>query len=188
VTTEAEAREAVRRGAASVCVQGPEAGGHRGAWDPDAAPADVPLEDLLRAVGAWTEVPVIAAGGLTDPAAVDTVLRLGAVAGQVGTALLLADEAETSPVHRSALTDPACPGTEVTRAFTGRWARGLANRFIAEHADAPPGYPHLHHLTAPLRAAAVATGDGEVANLWAGTGYARVRSGPTSEIIRSLVP
>ena len=78
--------------------------------------------------------------------------------------------------------------TELTRAYTGRWARGLANRFIAEHRDAPAAYPQLHHLTAPLRKAAVAAGDAQVAHLWAGTGHALARPGPAAEITRSLTP
>ncbi|WKN48926.1 nitronate monooxygenase [Nocardioides sp. Arc9.136] len=188
VTTPAEAREAVRRGAASLAVQGPAAGGHRGRWDPDAAPDGTPLLDLLAEVVPAVDVPVVAAGGLVDAAGVEAVLRLGAVAGQAGTAYLLADEAGTHPLHRAALTGPEPTGTRVTRAFTGRWARGLANRFMADHADAPAGYPHLHHLTAPLRAAAVAAGDVQVAHLWAGTGYRSARSAPAAEITRALAP
>jgi nitronate monooxygenase len=189
VTTVAEAREAVARGAASLCVQGPEAGGHRGMWDPSALPDETPLLDLVRAVVARVEVPVVAAGGLTDAAGVRAVTRHGAVAAQAGTAYLLADEAGTNPVHRAALTaDSGSTRTQVTRAFTGRWARGLANRFMAEHTDAPAGYPHLYHLTAPLRSAALAAGDTEVAQLWAGTGCHRILSAPAEEITRSLVP
>jgi nitronate monooxygenase len=188
VTTPAEAREAVGRGAASLCVQGPEAGGHRGIWDPDAPPGQLPLLDLLDAIVSEVRVPVVAAGGITDAAGVDAVIRHGAVAAQAGTAYLLADEAGTNAVHRAALADSTFTRTDVTRAFTGRWARGLANRFMAEHVDAPAGYPHIHHLTAPLRAAAVSTGDAQVTHLWAGTGYARVRSAPAADITISLAP
>lgn len=188
VTTDAEALEAEARGAASLCVQGPEAGGHRGTWGPDAVPDQRPLPELLEAVVSSVEVPVIAAGGTIDAAGVDAVLRQGAAAAQAGTAYLLAEEAGTNAVHRIALTDPALARTDVTRAYTGRWARGLANRFMAEHTDAPGGYPHLHHLTAPLRAAAVAAGDPQVAHLWAGTGHAHARRGRAAEITRSLAP
>lgn len=189
VTTVPEARAAVQRGAGSLCVQGPEAGGHRGAWDPGAVPDDhVGLHDLLTAIASCVQIPVIAAGGLSDAAGVDAVLRRGAVAAQVGTALLLADEAGTHPVHRAALVDPTFTRTDTTRAFTGRWARGLGNRFMREHADAPAGYPHLHHLTAPVRAAALAAGDAQAAHLWAGTGYAGIRSAPAREVIHALTP
>ncbi|HET6652495.1 MAG TPA: nitronate monooxygenase [Nocardioides sp.] len=186
VTSVAEGREAVARGAASLSVQGPHAGGHRGTWDQAADPDPTPLHDLVSAVVAVVDVQVVAGGGVYDAAGVTSLTSRGAIAAQVGTAYLLADEAGTNPVHREALADPAFTETAVTRAFTGRWARGLANRFMAEHADAPPGYPHLHHLTAPLRAAAVAAGDKQAAHLWAGTGYAHARTAPAGDITRSL--
>jgi nitronate monooxygenase len=188
VTTVAEARAAQARGAASLAVQGPEAGGHRGTWDLEAEPDPAPLRDLLRAVIAAVDLPVAAGGGVTDAADVSWVLECGAAAAQVGTAYLLADEAGTNPVHRAALVDPTFERTDTTRAYTGRWARGLANRFMAEHPDAPAGYPHLHHLTAPLRRAAVAAADPEVAHLWSGTGHGRARTGPAADITRSLAP
>ncbi|MFL6150966.1 MAG: nitronate monooxygenase [Ornithinibacter sp.] len=189
VTTVFEAREAEQRGTDSLCVQGPEAGGHRGVWAPDAVPDDtVGLADLLAAVTSEVQVPVVAAGGLTDATGVSAVMRGGAVAAQVGTALLLADEAGTHPVHRAALLDRAFTHTERTRAYTGRWARALNNRFMRQHADAPAGYPHVHHLTAPVRAAALAAGDAQTAHLWAGTGYRNIQSAPARQIIRTLTP
>jgi nitronate monooxygenase len=188
VTSVGEAREAVARGAACLSVQGDDAGGHRGTWDLEARPPSTPLVDLVRAVVAAAGVPVVAGGGVTDAADVAAVLRGGAVAAQVGTAYLLADEAGTNDVHRAALRNPAFAATRLTRAYTGRLARGLANRFIDEHPDAPAGYPHLHHVTAPLRAAAVAAGDAQVAHLWAGTGFARAQPAPAAEITRSLAP
>ena len=188
VTTAAEARVAVDRGAASLAVQGPEAGGHRGTWDLDAEPNPAPLLDLLAEVTGAVDVPVAAGGGLASADDVAAVLDRGAVAAQVGTAYLLADEAGTNPVHRAALTDPAFGATRVTRAYTGRWAHGLANRFMDEHADAPAGYPQLHHVTSPLRRAAVAAGDPQVAHMWAGTRHSEARALPAAEITRSLAP
>lgn len=188
ITSVAEAREAAARGAASLAVQGPGAGGHRGVWDQTMPPERTALLDLVAAVVAAVDVPAVAGGGLADAGDVAAVIRLGAVAAQVGTAYLLADEAGTNPVHRAALADPTSAATDLTRAYTGRWARGLSNRFMAEHTDAPAGYPHLHHLTAPLRAAAVAAGDAQVAHLWAGTGHAQARSAPAAEVTRSLSP
>lgn len=188
VTTADEAREAVVRGAQSLVVQGPDAGAHRGTWDLLAEPSTQPLPELVRDVRAAVDVPLVAGGAVMDAAGVEAVLGAGAVAALCGTAYLLADEAGTNPLHRKALTDPAFEVTELTRAYTGRWARGLANRFIAEHRDAPAAYPQLHHLTAPLRKAAVAAGDAQVAHLWAGTGHALARPGPAAEITRSLTP
>ena len=188
VTTVAEAREAVARGAASLAVQGPGAGGHRGCWQLDAVPDQAPLLDLLAAVRAAVDVPLVAGGGIHDAHGSRSVMAAGAAAAQVGTAYLLADEAGTNPTHRAALQDPALAETALTRAYTGRWARGLANDFIRAHQHAPAGYPHLHHVTAPLRKAAAAAGDKQVAHLWAGSGHAHARRAPAAEITRALAP
>ena len=188
VTSVAEARTAVDRGAASLSVQGAGAGGHRGTWDLDEVPDTSPLLDLVSAVVAAVDVPVVAGGGVHDAAGVQSLINCGAAAAQIGTAYLLADEAGTNPTHRAALDDPAFTRTAVTRAYTGRWARGLANRFISDHADAPAGYPHLHHVTSPLRRAAAAAGDSEVAHMWAGTGHTHARAASAADITRALTP
>ena len=131
-------------------------------------------------------LPMVAAGGIVSVEDVGRVLDAGAVAAQVGTGLLCTTEAGTSTPYRQALLDQRYDDTVVTRAFSGRWARGLANRFAREHADAPGGYPHVHHLTRPLRAAATAAGDPDVPNLWAGTGWRHVRAEPAAEVVRRL--
>jgi nitronate monooxygenase len=186
VTSVAEARVAVDHSAASLSIQGPNAGGHRGTWDQEAPPNQTPLLDLVSAVLAVVDVPVVAGGGIHDAAGVQSLRDAGAAAAQIGTAYLLAQEAGTNPTHRAALTDSPFTKTAVTRAYTGRWARGLANRFIATHADAPAGYPHLHHLTSPLRRAAAAAGDMDVAHMWAGTGHFHSRASTAANITLSL--
>ena len=109
----------------------------------------------------------------------------GASAAQVGTAVRLTPEAGPSPAQRAALA--AGGPTALTRAFTGRTARGIANRFLREHsADAPSAYPHVHHLTAPLRAAARERGDAEAINLWAGQAHALAAGVPAGELVRRL--
>ncbi|HEX2285730.1 MAG TPA: nitronate monooxygenase [Mycobacterium sp.] len=187
VTTVAEAQAAVERGVDALVAQGPGAGGHRGTFDPTAQPAEQPLDDLLAAVTGAVELPVVAAGGLVSADDIDRVLRAGAVAAQLGTAFLLADEAGSSPVHRAALQNPGFTETVVTRAFSGRYARGLRNRFIDEHeAEAPFGYPEIHYLTSPLRAASVRAGDPHGVNVWAGTGFREAKAAPVAEIVRTL--
>lgn len=187
VTTPTEARLAVARGVDGVVVQGPAAGGHRGTFDPTAAPSEEPLDALLPRVIADVEVPVVAAGGLMTADDVARVRRAGAVAAQLGTAFLLADEAGSSPVHRKALRDKEFNETTVTKAFSGRYARGLRNCFVDDHdAEAPFGYPEVHYLTSPLRAAAIRAGDPHAVNVWAGTGYGRAVSAPASDIMRAL--
>lgn len=187
VTTVGEARLAVERGVDALVAQGPAAGGHRGTFDPAAQPATQPLGELVAAVTAAVDVPVVAAGGLATREDIDRVSRAGAVAAQFGTAFLLADEAGSSPVHRAALQDRQFTETVVTKAFSGRYARGLRNRFITEHeADAPFGYPEIHYLTSPVRAASVRAGDPHATNVWAGTGLRHCKSAPVTEIIDGL--
>jgi nitronate monooxygenase len=187
VTTLAEAQTAVARGVDAVAAQGPSAGGHRGTFDPGAQPATQPLDELLAEVEAGVDVPVVAAGGLMTADDVARVLAAGAVAAQLGTAFLLSAESGSSPVHRAALQDPRFTETVVTRAFSGRYARGLRNRFIDEHeAEAPFGYPEIHWLTSPLRAASVRAGDPQAVNVWAGTGFRDAKAATVADIMAQL--
>lgn len=188
VTSSYEAGIAVAHGADALVVQGPAAGGHRGTFAPDLRPGDDTLADLLAEIGhAHGDVPLVAAGGLGTAADVAGVLGRGAVAAQVGTALLLADEAGTNPTHRAALTNPEFGNTMVTCAFSGRYARGLENDFTRALDDvAPVGYPEINHMTSPIRAAAVAIDDPHGTSLWAGTAYRSVRPGPAADIVAAL--
>jgi nitronate monooxygenase len=187
VTSVYEVDAAVDCGVDAIAVQGPAAGGHRGTFDPVAEPNTQPLSELLAATVARVSVPVIAAGGLMTADDVNRVIGDGAAAAQLGTAFLLADEAGSSPVHRGALQDPQFAETVVTRCFSGRYARGLRNRFIEDHDGAAPfGYPEIHHMTSPLRAAAVRAGDPHGTNVWAGTGFKKARAASVADIISDL--
>ncbi|BCO36865.1 2-nitropropane dioxygenase [Mycobacterium heckeshornense] len=187
VTSTYEAGVAVAAGADGLVVQGPDAGGHRGTFAPDMNPGTEPLGELLSKIRAAHDVPLIAAGGLGTAEDVAGVLRRGAVAAQVGTALLLADEAGTCSAHRTALQNPQFGRTLVTRAFSGRFARGLENDFTRLLDDvAPLGYPEVNHMTSPIRKAAAAADDPHGINLWAGTAFARARSGPAADIVAAL--
>lgn len=188
VTMADEARTAQDAGADLLCVQGPEAGGHQGSFGDDAE-RTVPLFDLLAEVGRVTSLPMIAAGGLMTGGDVARVLDAGAAAAQCGTAFLRAPESKAKPAHKAVLADPAYAATTVTRAFSGRRARGQVNAFIHAHdAAAPPAYPQLHYATTPLRAAAGKRDDHESLNLWAGTGHLKAEQLPTAEILRRLTP
>ena len=186
VTAPEEAALAAARGADGLCVQGPEAGAHRGTFAASAAPPAVPLHRLLRDVVAVTGLPLIAAGGIMSPSDVSAALAGGAVAVQCGTAFLRCPESGASPLHKAALADPAFTATAVTRAFTGRPARGLVNRFMLDHPDAPVAYPEVHFATRPLRAAAAAAGDTGRMNLWAGEGFRAATTRPAAEIVELL--
>jgi nitronate monooxygenase len=184
VTSPAEAEQAGPAGVDALVVQGGEAGGHQGSFH-DGSEDPFPLLTLLQLVRRVTSLPVVAAGGIATGAAITGVLAAGASAAQIGTALLLAPEAGTADAHRRALCGDR--PTRLTRAFTGRRARGIVNRFMRDHdGAAPAGYPEIHHVTAPIRAAARASGDAEAINLWAGQGYQLTRERPASELVEEL--
>jgi nitronate monooxygenase len=184
VTTAAEARAAQAAGADVLVLQGSEAGGHRGSFD-DEGSEHLGLLALLQVVGGRVEVPVVASGGIATGAAVAAVLAAGARAAQLGTAFLLCPEAGTSPAQRAAVASAA--PTAVTRAFTGRAARGIVNAFMREHdAHAPSAYPEVHHLTAPARAAARRSGDADAFNLWAGQAHDLAVAEPAGDLVRRL--
>ena len=187
VTSAPEAELAAAAGVDMLAVQASVAGGHSGTLTPDQMPDPVPLIDLIAQVTTSVPLPDIAAGGLATPQDVAAVLRAGATAAAVGTVLLRADESGASATHRAALIDPARTETVITRAFTGRPARGLRNRFIDDfETSAPLGYPAIHHLTSPLRKAAAAAGESDLVHLWAGTGYRHAREESTATILTDL--
>jgi nitronate monooxygenase len=185
VTDPAEAVVAERAGADALVAQGTEAGGHRGYFEDSGPRQELGLLALLRLILARSGVPVIAAGGIMDGPGIAAVLCAGASAAQLGTALMLTSEAGTFAAHRVRLAsaDP----TSLTRAFSGRTARGIVNQFMTEHdAHAPRGYPQVHHMTAPIRAAARRAGDPERVNLWAGQAHELAVSAPAEELVREL--
>jgi nitronate monooxygenase len=177
-------RTALAVGPDALVLQGFEAGGHRGSFD-DLASQDLGLLTLLRVVAGLTDVPLIASGGLFDGGGIAAVLVAGAAAAQLGTAFMLCPEAATSPAHRLAIESDA--ETDVTRAFTGRRARGIVNRFMRTHEEAAPSaYPEIHHLTSPLRRAARESGDPDLLHLWAGQAHSRSQAIPASDLIDAL--
>ena len=189
VTSRAEAGLAADRGFDALVVQHGSAGAHSGAFLPAANAGGMPpsTADLIRDVKAAVDLPLIAAGAVSDAAALRAVIDAGAVAAQVGTALLRTDESGARQLHKDALGDDRFTDTTPTRAFTGRYARALVNDFVRDHGDAPEGYPAIHHLTAPIRAAAAAAGDRERLNLWAGKGWRSARTGPVADAVLSLL-
>jgi nitronate monooxygenase len=185
VTRVEEAIEAERAGADALVVQGTEAGGHRGSFVDDDDAAGSGLLALLRVVTAAVPLPLIASGGIADGAGLAAVICAGAVMGQIGTALMLAPEAGTSPAQRAILIDRV--PTRLTRAFSGRLARGMVNRFLLEHSDsAPVAYPEIHHVTSPLRAAARKRDDADAFNLWAGQAHELAQAQPAGDIVRQM--
>ncbi len=169
-----------------IVAQGWEAGGHRGGPVDVAGAPQPPVRQLLEQVRRLTDLPVVAAGGVTGGAHVTALLEAGATAVACGTAYLAADEAGTSAVHRDALHSRT--ETVVTRCFTGRSARALRSAWTDLFGDdAPAAYPHVHHVTAPLRGYGRASGQADLTHLWAGTGHLGVRARPAGRITRDLL-
>lgn len=189
VTTPEEAQAAQWAGADAVCAQGVEAGGHQSTHrdDPQADGSGIGLLSLVSQVRETVQIPVLAAGGLMRGAQIAAVLAAGADAAQLGTAFLVCPESGASPLHKQALTNPLFVRTALTRAFSGRPARGLVNRFMREHGPyAPAAYPQVHHLTAGLRRAAAKAGDAQGMALWAGQGHRMARELPAGRLVGLL--
>ena len=166
VTSPDEAALAAAAGADALCVQGYEAGAHRGTFANDDEPGrDYGLLSLIGEVARVTGLPQIAAGGIMGRRQLQAVIAAGAVAAQCGTAFLRCPESGAHPRYKAALADPRYTATTITRAFSGRPARGLVNQFIRDHPGAPAAYPEINNATRPLRAAAAAHGDPEQMSL-----------------------
>lgn len=186
-TTVAEARAWAEVGADGISAQGFEAGGHRGHFLGDIEGSLVGTMALVATIRAAVDLPVLAAGGIMDGRGVAAALALGASAAQMGTAFLLADEATTPKPWRRAAAKAGDDPTRLTRAFTGRYARGVENRFMRlMHGvqDDVPAYPVQNRLTQPLRAVATAADDPEMISLWAGQAVALAQPGRAEAMIR----
>ena len=193
-TSLADARAAERAGMDAVVAQGYEAGGHRGVFDPAAPDERLGTLALTRLLVRRLSVPVIAAGGIMDGAGVAAVLRLGAVAAQLGTAFVACPESSASPAYRSALLAGDAVHTAMTTGISGRPARCLVNRFttLAEALGArtpavmPPDYPIAYDAGKALHAAAAARGEHGYGAQWAGQGAALARALPAAELVATL--
>lgn len=189
-TSAAEAQACVAAGVDAVVAQGIEAGGHRGVFDPEAADEELPTLALVAQICAAVEVPVIAAGGIMDGADVTAALDAGAVAAQMGTAFIDTEESAADAAYRAALGASESAPTVLTRALSGRAARCVSNRFVALGAalgpENAPAYPVAYDLAKALNAAAKAMGETGFGAQWAGSGFARLRSGSAADILRMI--
>jgi nitronate monooxygenase len=186
---EAEAHEA--SGADMVCASGFEAGGHRGSFFAPPERSLMGTLALVPQVASAVRVPVIAAGGIGDSRGVAAVLALGAAAAQLGTAFLMCAESGASPLHRAALADRRrARRTLLTRAFSGRLARVIANRFAEEmepHAADLLPYPLQGVATRDLRPAAAAAGRDDLAALFSGQSAPLAVPRPAADLVAALV-
>ena len=186
-TTVAEAKAWAAVGADAVCAQGAEAGGHRGTFLAPVEESLVGTMALVPTVRRAVSVPVIAAGGIMDGRGVAAALALGAAAAQMGSAFLLADQSMASPPWRRAIEAAGEDCTRLTRAITGRHARGIENDFMRQMRTVEaevPAYPIQNRLTAALRSAATKAGDTSVMSMWAGQAVKLAESGEAGALVR----
>jgi nitronate monooxygenase len=189
-TTVDEAHRLAQAGVDAIVAQGAEAGAHRGSFAAPFADSMIPVATLVRDICASVALPVIASGGLMDGRDIAAAMKLGAAAVQLGTAFLPCPESGAPAVYKRALLEAKNDATVITRAFSGRPARGIANTFIAmvagsEHAILP--FRQQNDLTRPMRNAAGQQGVPDFISLWAGQGVARSRAMPAGELVKVLV-
>ncbi|NDF49508.1 MAG: hypothetical protein EB116_05380 [Betaproteobacteria bacterium] len=177
-------------GASAIVAQGIEAGGHRGYFD---AASSMSIEDgmetldLVEEVSKHCKLPVVAAGGIMDGEAIRAAIQRGACAVQMGTAFLACDESGASAEHKRLLTQEPQRGTVFTRAFSGRFARGIRNRFTESMQDQQVlPFPQQNTLTGALRQRSAETGDPEYQSLWAGRAYPQCRAEPVKTLLARL--
>lgn len=188
-TTLDELRQIEHAGIDAVIVQGIEAGGHRGAFDPNAEDDALSTHTLVSQAVSKTRLPVIAAGGIMNGAGIAAVLALGAQAAVLGTAFISAPESAANAAYREALLDPDVR-TVLTSAISGRPARAIENRFtrLGQGPDRPaiPDYPIAYDAGKRLHAAAAAKGNAQYAAQWAGQGVGQSRAMPAAELLETL--
>jgi nitronate monooxygenase len=184
-----EARTWAEAGADAIIAQGYEAGGHHGAFLSDGNDQAIGTFALVPAIRNATDLPVIAAGGIMDGNGIAAALLLGADAVQMGTAFLLAPEAIISQPWRNALKNAPDDATRLTRVYSGRYARGIENRFMREFRPTEkeiPAYPVQNALTGELRVASAKAGSAEALSLWAGQGVNAIREMPAADLVSML--
>ncbi|MFL6658000.1 MAG: NAD(P)H-dependent flavin oxidoreductase [Massilia sp.] len=189
-TTVAEVQAWETVGADAVVASGVESGGHRGTFLVPQEEATLPAREFWPLAAAAVKIPVIAAGAIMTGVDIREALSLGAQAVQMGSAFLVCDESGINATYRRALLEVGDKPTRLTRVFSGRYARGIENRFMREMEDvakAIPAYPVQNALTTPIRAAAAAKGDPELMSLWAGTAIGRARPMPVAALMQMLV-
>jgi nitronate monooxygenase len=188
-TTVAEAQTLAAAGADAIIAQSAEAGGHRGAFNPEEAERQaVGLVSLVPQIADAVNVPVIAAGGIADARTVAAALILGASAVQIGTAFLRAPEANTHPAYADRIAHTEAHGTIITRSFSGRPGRSIATNFVRAALNGPPPapYPVQRGLSAAMKEAARKSGDVERMQAWAGQSAKFALAKPAGEIVEQL--
>lgn len=188
VTNIEEAKLAQLNGADAICIQGMEAGGHRATFQNIDDEQFTPLANQIYEIKQEVTLPIIAAGGIMNGKDIQLALAAGASAVQLGTAFLCTEESGANPTYKKALLSHEFTETAITRAFTGRRARGLKNHFMEKYSEiAPAVYPTLHYITQPIRQKALIDENPQAMSLWASTRFKEIREGRAEEIMAQLI-
>lgn len=185
-----EAQAWEKAGADALCIQGIEAGGHRGTIPRISDEHDIGIMTLISDVARAVSIPFVAAGGIMDGHALRAAIELGAHGAQIGTAFLCCDESGTPKHWKDALLNAGPDSTEITRAFSGRPARALRTAFAKawrEHPEDIAPYPIQNTLTRDIRKAAATQHQPDYFSYWSGQGVSRMRPMPAQELIRTLI-
>ncbi|HYC47645.1 MAG TPA: DUF561 domain-containing protein [Burkholderiales bacterium] len=186
-TCVAEARRLEAAGVDFVIAQGAEAGGHRGTYLRDPYDAMTGTFALVRLIVKAVRVPVVAAGGIMDGAGIAAALALGAQAAQLGTAFLPCAESGAAALHKDAILAADEDNTLITEKFSGKPARGIANRYVREMQDKPVlAFPAQNVVTGPLRAASAKAGKADFIAMWAGQAVPLARKLPAADLVKAL--
>jgi nitronate monooxygenase len=188
-TCVAEAKRAEELRFDFVVAQGAEAGGHRGSYLRDPYEALTGTLALTRVLVRAVKIPVVAAGGIMDGAGIAAALSLGAQAAHMGTAFIPCPESGAPEVHKRAILEAKEDATRVTEKFSGKPARGIANRFLRE-AEAKHfpriAFPAQNALTGKLRQASAKAGKADFYALWSGQAAPLARALPAPELVAKL--
>ena len=188
-TTVEEARALSDVGVDAVIAQGTEAGGHRGTFSVDFSAGMIGVIALVPQICDAVSLPVVASGGIMDGRGIAAAIALGASAVQLGTAFLACPEAGVPGAYKDAILTASAAGTRITRAFSGRPARGVSNRFLAEMAgrqDEILPFPLQNAITRPLRTEAARRNRAEYLSLWAGQASPLARRMRAAELVKVL--
>ena len=187
-TTVVEAMEAERIGMDMVVVQGSEAGGHRGNFIHDVNESSIGLMSLIPQVVDHVQIPVIAAGGIMDGRGLIASMSLGAKGVQMGTAFLTTEESGANPVHKNQILNATEDEIVLTKAFSGKWARGIKNNFIVEmEGKEVAPFPVQNTLTQTMRKAASSQKNSDYMSLWSGQSPRLAKQQTVEEIIQQII-
>ncbi len=189
-TSPEEALQLSETGIDAIVAQGIEAGGHRGIFDSQASDPCIQTLDLLKQIKVKIKTPLIAAGGIMSNEDIKMMLNAGAQAVQMGTAFLAVKEAGTSAPYRKKLLESSERKTRTTRAFSGRFARGIENRFMNEMDRKPEAilaFPAQNKFTRDIRNASLTKGTPDFLSLWSGSGRGALWTGSAADLIQNLL-